>query len=371
VIRRHFFLITAAVVLVIMIVAGGLKLATAGGGAGKGGPGGPGGRAAAVTIVSVANRPFADQISVLGLAKGRQSVTITSDTAELVAAVHFRDGQYVRQGQMLVTLKANEQDANVAEAQAREDQARREYERWSTLAEKGVAPRATAEQYQAAYETAKATTQAARARRLDRIIRAPFSGVVGLSDIAPGALISPGSPIVSLDDLGVVRVDFDVPDRYLPVLSTGASIVATPDAYPQEQFSGRIAQLDTRIDTSTRALTARAEFPNPNGRIKPGMMMRVNIEHGRRDALAVPESAVQYEGDVAFVFVITEREGRTIVRKTQVVPGLSEGGFVEIKEGVKAGDRLAADGLNRLQDGQAVTLPGQRPQGAPAGKGAR
>jgi membrane fusion protein (multidrug efflux system) len=374
VIRRHFFLVAAAVVLVIMIVAGGLKLATAGGGAGKGGPGGPGGRAAAVTVATVGNRPFADRISVLGIAKGRQSVTITSDTAELVEAVHFRDGQYVSKGQMLVTLKANEQDAGVAEAQAREDQARRDYERWKTLADKGIAPRATAEQYQAAYETARASTQAARARRLDRVIRAPFSGVVGLSDIAPGALISPGAPIVSLDDLGVVRVDFDVPDRYLPVLAVGTGIVATPDAYPDQQFSGRIAQLDTRIDTNTRALTARAEFPNSAGRIKPGMLMRVNIEHGRREAMSVPESAIQYEGDAAFVFVITEREGRTIVRKTQVVPGLSEGGFVEIKEGVRPGERLAADGLNRLQDGQPVSLPGQRPAGAPGaaqGKGPR
>ncbi len=365
-VRRHFFLIAAGAVLLLMVLLGGLKMAAGDSGAKGKGPGGPGGRAASVAPVVVTNRPFADRISVLGVAKGRQSVTITSDAAELVTAVHFRDGQRVSRGQILVTLKATEQDAGVAEAQARENQAQRDYVRWKTLADRGIAPRATAEQYLAALETARASTGAARARKGDRVIRAPFAGVVGLSDIAPGALISPGSPIVSLDDLSLIRVDFDVPDRYLAVLRPGAPIVATPDAYPDQSFSGRIAQIDTRIDTATRAVTARAEFANGGGAIKPGMMMRVGVEHGQRNALSVPESAVQYVGDQAFVFVITPREKGAVARKVLVAPGSSEGGFVELREGVKAGDKVVADGLNRLQDGQQVRLPGK---GGPGGKG--
>ena len=365
-VRRHFFLIAAGAVLLLMVVLGGLKMASGGDASkAKGGPGG-GGRAASVSSAVVGERSFSDRISVLGVAKGRQSVTITSDAAELVTAVHFRDGQAVSRGQILVTLKATEQDAGVAEALARENQAEREYARWKTLADKGIAPRATAEQYLAALETARASTRAAQARKGDRVIRAPFAGVVGLSDIAPGALISPGSPIVSLDDLSLIRIDFDVPDRYVAVLRPGAPIVATPDAYPDQAISGRIAQVDTRIDTATRTITARAEFANAGGRIKPGMMMRVNVEHGQRSALAVPESAVQYEGDQAFVFVITARDKGNVARKALVTPGLNEGGFVELREGVKAGDKVVADGLNRLQDGQQVRLPGQ---GGPEGKG--
>ena len=365
-VRRHFFLIAAGAVLLLMVVLGGLKMATADNGPkGKGGPAG-GGRAASVASATVAERSFSDKISVLGVAKGRQSVTITSDAAELVTSVHFRDGQAVSRGQILVTLKATEQDAGVAEAQARENQAQRDYARWKTLADKGVAPRATAEQYLAALETARASTKAAQARKLDRVIRAPFAGVVGLSDIAPGALISPGSPIVSLDDLSLIRVDFDVPDRYLAVLRPGAPITATPDAYPDQGVTGRIAQVDTRIDTATRAITARAEFANAGGRLKPGMMLRVQVEHGQRSALAVPESAVQYEGDQAFVFVITPRDKGAVARKVLVAPGENEGGFVELREGVKAGDKVVADGLNRLQDGQQVRLPGQ---GGPQGGG--
>jgi membrane fusion protein (multidrug efflux system) len=368
VIRRHFFLVAASVLLVLMLVAGGITLL-----AGKSGGdvrSGRGDRAVKVATTAIGLRSFLDEVAVLGVAKGRQSVTITSDTAELVTSVNFTDGQAVAKDQVLVTLKATEQDAGLAEAQAREDQARRDSERWALLAERGVAPRATAEQYQAQYRTAVAATAAARARKLDRVIRAPFAGVVGLSDIAPGALVSPGAAIVSLDDLSVIRVDFDVPDRYLAALGRGGLIEATPDVYPQRTFVGRIAQLDTRINSSTRAITARAEFRNPDGVLRPGMLMQVRIRNGARQSLAAPESALQYEGDLAFVFSVVERNGRAIARKTLVTTGASADGMVEIKSGVKPGDRLVADGLNRLQDGQAISLPGA-PRGDMASKGSR
>jgi membrane fusion protein (multidrug efflux system) len=371
VIRRHFFLIVAVALLGLLVVGGALKFATAQP-KGQGGPGGgAAGRAAAVSQVAVTNRPFIDRIEVLGVAKGRQSVTITSNTTELVTAVRFRDGQRVGQGQVLVELKAGEEDAGLIEAQARLSQAEREYARWKSLADQGIAPRATAEQYLSALETARAGVKAANARKLDRVIRAPFSGVVGLTDVAPGSLISPGAPIVSLDDVAVVRVDFEVPDRYLPVLREGAPIVARPDAYADDAFQGRIALLDSRIDTTTRAITARAEFPNPSGRIKPGMLMRVTISHGGRDALAVPEAAVQFEGDQAYVFVIAARGEGQAARKQAIDTGVTQDGFVEVRGGLKAGDRVVADGLNRIQDGQPLRVGGGRPGGAAPAAGAQ
>ena len=363
-IRRHFFLITAAALLGVLIIGGAIKLATA---EPKGQAGSGGGRPAAVSQVAVAARPFVDRIEVLGVAKGRSSVTITSNTTELITAVRFRDGQRVAQGQVLVELKAGEEDAGLIEADARLAQAERDYARWAALADRGVAPKATAEQYLSALEAARAGVKAANARKLDRVIRAPFSGVVGLTDVAPGALISPGSPIVSLDDLSVVRVDFKIPDRYLPVLSEGSPIAARPDAWPNEVFTGRIARLDSRIDPATRAITARAEFPNPAGRIRPGMLMRVTISHGGRDVIAVPEAAVQFEGDQAYVFVIAPRGQGLAARKQAVDTGVSQDGFVEIRGGLRGGEKVVADGLNRIQDGQPVKVGGGKP-GASGGR---
>lgn len=363
-IRRHFFLVAAAAFLVLLFVIGGLKLVTAGGKKPGAAGGGAGGRAAVVSVAVATPRPFTDKIEVLGVAKGRQSVTITSDQTELVTAVHFRDGQAVRAGQILVDLKASEQDAGVAQAAAQEAQAERDYDRWKTLADRGVAPRATAEQYLAALQSARAATAAARARKLDRVIRAPFAGVVGLTDISPGSLVNPGAAIVSLDDLAVIRVDFDVPDRYLPVLGIGAPITAAPDALPGQRFAGRIAQLDTRVNTATRAIKARAEFANPDGRIRPGMLMKVTIDHGARQAVSVPEAAIAYEGDEAYVFVIVTQGGKAKAQRRVVTLGASQDGWVEIQQGLRAGDKVVGDGLNRIQDGQPVKPVGASKRGA-------
>jgi membrane fusion protein, multidrug efflux system len=365
-IRRHFFLVVALVAVVLMLVIGGLKLAFAGKDK-PGAGGGAGGRATAVSQLVVGQRPFTDRIEVLGVAKGRQSVTITSNTAELITAVHFSDGQTVSRGQVLVELKADQENAGISEARARLAQAERDYQRWKTLADRGIAPRATAEQYLASLETARAVVGSAQAQKLDRVIRAPFSGRVGISDIAPGALISPGTAIVSLDDVSVIRVDFSIPDRYLTTLRVGLPIMARPDALPGETFQGRIAQIDTRIDPATRAIKARAEFPNTDGRLRPGMLVKVAIDQGVRTSLAVPEAAVQFEGTQASVFLIAKGPKGQIARRTNVATGLDQGGYVEIQSGLKVGDKIIADGLNRVQDGAPVNAG----QGKPGNGGER
>jgi membrane fusion protein (multidrug efflux system) len=358
VIRRHFFLVAAVVAVLLMLLIGGLKLAFGGKTPGQGGPGGGGGRATPVSLVVAQPRAFTDRVEVLGVAKGRQSVTITSNTAELITAVHFRDGQIVSKGQVLVELKGDQEDAGIAQAQAQLAQADREYTRWKTLAEKGIAPRASADQYLAARDTARAALASASAQKLDKVIRAPFSGRVGISDIAPGALISPGTAIVSLDDVSVIRVDFSVPDRYLPILREGLSITAKPDALPGEVFVGRIAQIDTRIDPATRALKARAEFPNADGRLKPGMLIKVGVDQGQHQNVAVPEAAVQFEGNQASVFLIAKGPKGQVARRTAVQTGITADGFIEITSGLKAGDKIVGDGLNRVQDGAPVNPGG-------------
>jgi membrane fusion protein (multidrug efflux system) len=361
VIKRHFFLVVATVVLGLMIVAAILRVAFAEeeGGRGPGGPGGPGGgRGQQVSEATVVLRPFSDQIDVLGVARGQRSVNITSATSELITAVLFEDGQRVGAGAPLVRLQAGEEEASIIQARANLAQAEREYERFRGLAERGVAPRVSAEDALTVVETARATLAAAEARQGDRVIRAPFAGVLGLSTVTPGTLISPGAVITTLDDISVIRVDFPVPERYLGLLRQGLPITATADAYAGESFSGRIALIDTRINETTRAVTARAEFPNPGGRIRPGMLMRVGIQQGQRQSPSVPESAVQFEGENAFVYRIAAGERGSTAQRVEVEPGAVEGGFVEILSGLTANDRVVGSGLNRIQPNAPVTVAG-------------
>lgn len=386
--RRHFFLVLAVGVVLLMLTVAGIKVlsgpksassgppgasgpgpaAGPGGRPGRGGPGGPGGprgEVPQVALVSPVIRVFTDRLELLGVAKGRQSVTLSAATTQLVSRVLFTPGQKVARGQVLVELKTTEQDAALAQAQARELQARRAYERWRTLGDQGYASAAAVDQFEAAWKAARADVGAAEARLGDRVIRAPFAGVVGLSDIAPGAVINPGAAIVTLDDLSAVRVDFQVPDRFLSAVREGQALTATVDAWPDVRFTGRILRLDTRIDERTRALTARSEFASPEGRLKPGMMLRVGVSQGTRTALALPEFAVAVQGEGASVFVVATDGGRMTVQQRPVTAGLRQDGWVEILDGVTPGDRVVADGLNRIQSGQPVRPAGvARPGGA-------
>jgi membrane fusion protein (multidrug efflux system) len=372
VIRRHFFLVAAAAVFGLMIVAAVLKIAFAGDNAAAGGPGGGrggpgGGRGQAVSEAVVTVRPFSDQINVLGVARGRRSVNITSNSSELITAVLFTDGQRVAAGTPLVELQAREEDASIVQARAQLAQAQREYDRFKDLAERGIAPRVSAEDAETSLQTARAVVAAAEARRGDRLIRAPFAGTLGLTTVTPGTLISPGAVIATLDDTSVIRVDFPVPERYLGTLRQGLAITATADAYGSEPFAGRIALIDTRINETTRAVTARAEFPNPGGRIRPGMLMRVAVQHGERQSTAVPEAAIQYEGSGAFVYRIVGGDKGSTAQRVTVATGSVENGFVEILSGLQADDHIVGSGLNRIQPNAPVTVGGGGgAQGGPA-----
>ena len=358
-IKRHFLLVIAAALVVVMAIAVIVRLSFAEeGGGGPGGPGGPGrggGGGQQVAVVDAAERTFSDSLQLVGVARGLRSVNIVSPTSELITRVLFRDGQAVRAGAPLLELQTREEDADIIEAQSRVDQARRDYERTRDLADRGIAPRVTAEQAEAALRAAEASLEAAEARRGDRMIRAPFSGVLGLTSVTPGTLVGPGTVITTLDDISTIRIDFPLPERYLGRVQPGTPISATADAFAGSQFTGRIARIDTRLDEVTRAATARAEIPNPEGRIRPGMSMRVTVRQGQRQSLAVPEAAVQYEGEGAFVYRVVDGERGQIAQRVEVEAGVVEGGYVEILSGLDAGETVVASGLNRIQPGAPVT----------------
>ncbi len=381
-IRRHFFLAIAIGIVGLMAILGGLRLLTGnghkadgqGGGAavsasangkggggrgGRGGQGGPGGGfAPQVTPATAQMHVFTDRLEVIGVAKARQSVTLTSQTTEIATKINFTSGQYVKKGQVLAELKTDEQQAAVTNATVALEKARRDNERWQELGKRGFAPKADLDQYQAAYEQAKANLATAQSRLHDRVIRAPFAGTIGLSDAAPGMLIQPGTPIATLDDLAVINVDFDVPERFVGTVRAGTPITATADAFQGVSVAGVIERIDTRVKADTRSVTARARFSNPGGRIKPGMLMKVGVQQGTRNGVGLPEAAVQFSTDQPFVFALVQQNGKlTAVQKTIVV-GVRQDGWVEVRNGLAAGETVVGDGLNRIQPNQTVRLAG-------------
>ncbi|OYX35304.1 MAG: hypothetical protein B7Y99_04120 [Caulobacterales bacterium 32-69-10] len=298
--------------------------------------------------------------------------------------------------------------ASIVQAESAVKLAKSNWDRWQQLADRGIAPAATAEQMKSQWEQAVATLNVNKARAGDRTIKAPFSGIVGLTDAAPGMLVNPGAAIATLDDVTVIRVDFPVPEQFISVLRDGLPLTATADAYPATTFSGHIAKIDTRLDPATRSVTARAEFPNPDGRLKPGMLLRVSIDRAVRKNPAVPESAVIFESGEAYALKIERappgqagapggapggrppqgaaaRPGANggpqagpalIAVRHAIQTGLRQDGLVEILSGLAISDRIVADGTNRIRPNDPVSLVGQagrrgqNGQGAPAPGGA-
>jgi membrane fusion protein (multidrug efflux system) len=371
--RRHFFLAAAVGFVALLAVLAGAKLlggAVAGKPAGKAAASGAVAmRAAQVTVALSEPRPFVDRIDAVGVAKARLSVTLTSQTTEIATKIFFHSGDHVKQGQVLAQLKTDEQEAGVVTAEAALAKAKSDYDRWNALGAKGFAPAAQVDLYKSNYLQAKAALDQAKSRLRDRVIRAPFSGVIGLSDAAPGMLITPGTPIATLDDLSSVYVDFDVPERYAGAIGQGTPISATADAFSGKAFDGRISRVDTRVRPDTRSITARAEFANPGERIKPGMLLKVAIARGQRLALAAPEAAVQFESDRPFVFAVASQGGQTIAQQKTVVVGARQGGWIEILAGLSPGERIVADGLNRIQPNQPIKVVAEA-EGTAAGTAA-
>jgi membrane fusion protein (multidrug efflux system) len=281
--------------------------------------------------------------------------------------MRFDSGDRVVKGQVLVELSSVEQYADLAESKATLEAARRNYERFQELAKRGFAATQRLEAARAAFESAQARTAGLQARIADRVIRAPFSGVIGLREASPGALAEVGMRLGTLDDTSRIKLDFDVAENQIAGLRPGASVIARTPAYPNETFTGVIANVNSRIDLNTRTLKARAILPNKNGRLKPGMLMSVEVRLNPRRSLAVPEMAVLERDTGTTLYVLEEAGGKTLAKLTDVVVGDRAEGWAEITTGVAEGQRIIAEGVHRVRPDQPVKVE-QETARVPAGQ---
>lgn len=335
---------------------------------GRGGPGGGGDRPAVVTTQVVRLQPFADTLQALGTVRARESVTVTASVSEKVQAVHFDSGQRVRAGAPLVTLSGQAEQASLNEAVAAANEAEQLYRRQSQLASQQLIARAQLDTQRATRDAARARVAQVRAQLADRVIRAPFAGVLGLRQVSPGSLVAPGTVITTLDDISRVYVDFPIPETQLSQVGAGQSIEGTAAAYAGRTFEGTVDTVDARVDAATRALTVRGAFANADGALKPGMLLQVRVRRPERQALLVPEIAVVQAGSDSYVFRVTP-EGAA--ERADVKLGTRAGGQVEVLEGLKAGDPIVVDGTGKLRPGQKVKDAGAAgAKAAPAQTGA-
>ncbi len=310
-------------------------------------------------VVSEAQiKSFPLSAEALGNARANESIEVKAEISAALTGIYFTEGQRVAKGAILAKLESSEQLAELAAAKAALVESSSQLKRSEELFKTNVVAASQLEQLKAKQEADQAAVNAAQARLEQTVIRAPFSGRLGLRRVSIGSVLNTDAVITTLDDTSVIKLDFDVPEVFLANLEPGMKVAAHSAAWPDEEFQGEVAVIDTRVDPITRTIIVRALVPNGEGRLRPGMFLTVTLLKEEVQALTIPEAAVVPEGSKQYVFVV-HRDGLAELREIQT--GRRRPGEVEVVKGLNAGEQVITEGTQKARDGQAVRIIRQVP----------
>lgn len=313
-------------------------------------------QAVPVTVQLVDEITMSTQLEAVGDLVAYESITITPVVSKTISELRFDDGDRVKAGQILVEMANAEEKALLTEAKINLAEAERQLNRLRGLKKNQSVSQAVLDAQYHLVESLRARVDALSAKLNELIIKAPFSGQVGLRQVSLGAFVSPGSEITTLVDDTKMKLDFSVPATHLPKLSTGMPIRAKVRALGDKEITGEIISINNQIDVQTRSVRVRALVPNPNFELKQGMLTLVEIDAGVRTAIAISEAALVPLGGNNFVFVIETLNDQTLVKRRAIKIGERLPGIVEVLEGLQKGEKVVTHGLQRIRDGQPVQV---------------
>lgn len=310
-------------------------------------------RAIAVEAAKVRGSTTTTDIRAIGSLQSDESVQITTEIAGRVEELSFAEGSTVEAGAVLVKLDESLAQAEVADAKARYDLAEANNARAKQLSRTGNVTEKAIDEATANFETARAALELQRVRLAKHVIKAPFAGRVGLRKVSPGAFIAVGTPIVNIEKIDVVKIDFKLPELFLPSVKEGQTVDVTVDALPQRTFTGEIYAIDPQVDVNGRALQLRARLPNPDNLLRPGLFARLLVRGKQtREVVLAPESAIVPRSGETYVFRIDN--GKAIEVKVKL--GERKGAEVEIVEGLSPNAEVVTAGQVKLRNGTAVEI---------------
>ena len=311
-------------------------------------------RRAAPVEVSVSRKAVAtDDLWSVGSLRSDESVQISAEVAGRIAEILFREGEQVNAGDVLIKLDDALATAEISDAKARQTLAQSNFDRAQSLSRSGSGTERVLDESTAAVETARATLQLAETRLAKLSITAPFPGRVGLRTLSVGAYATPGAPIVNLEKIDQLKLDFRVPETVLTQVTSDQDVEMTVDAYPGRKFPGKVYAIDPQVDVNGRSIRIRARIENPNLALRPGLFARVIIKGlEEREVVRVPESALVARGDERIVFSIVGGKAK----ENKVSVGRIRAGEIEILQGMDAGTQVIVAGQGNLRDGAPVEI---------------
>ncbi len=316
-----------------------------------------------VSTFTAVSLPWQAETHAVGNVRARQGADLAAQIAGVVDAVRFHSGDTATAGETLLTLRMNDDPAKLAQFEAAARLAAVNYRRDRRQLAAQAISRATVDADLAALQSARAQVAAQRALIAEKVVRAPFAGRLGIRQVDVGQYLAAGTPIVTLQSVDPILIDFFVPQQALAVLRRGQTVDAHVDTYPGQQFLGRVVALNSNVDGASRNVQVRASFPNRDGRLVPGMYADVSVHDGApHPYVTVPQPAITYNpyGDVVF---LVERAGvdahgkpRLVARQRFVKIGPTRGNQVAVLSGLRAGDTVVSAGQLKLHNGSAIAV---------------
>jgi len=316
----------------------------------------------AVTTIVTQKEQWPSTLNLIGTVEAVQGVTVSADLPGTVAKINFESGNYVHQGDILVELDTREERSEVAALEAQRDLAQVNFKRIQQLVNEGVFARTQYDQAIADQKATEAKLAEERATIERKTIRAPFSGVLGIRKVDLGQYLAAGNPIVPLQSLNPVYVNFGVPQQTAGHIRIGSSLNITADEFPGKVFTGRVTATDSVVDEATRNIQVQATLPNPTGKLRPGVFVNVETTIGAsQEVITLPASAINYAPYGDSVFIVTEMKdpkGQSYkgVRQQFVKVQGGRGDQVAVISGVNPGDEVVSSGVFKLRNGAAVQV---------------
>ncbi|MBX7158621.1 MAG: efflux RND transporter periplasmic adaptor subunit [Verrucomicrobiae bacterium] len=304
-----------------------------------------------VEIYRVKKEKVVEKLPAVGSLEAEEAVEITPQTSGIIEAIHFEEGQTVKQGDLLVKLESQKEEAELANAEASLELAKINYERAQKLYQEKNFSQKELDESSTLYRAQTAVVERLKDHLRDRFLYAPFDGRVAARNYSVGQYVEPNSVITSLLADEKVKITFQIPENEASRLQVGQKVEIKISAYPNEIFRGTVYLVDSQLDLSTRTLKIKALADNPNQKLKAGMFANVAVIVGERDqAITIPEEAILVRDDNFSVFVV--KDG--IAKMRAVKLGIRLPGKVEVQKGLQEGEEIIVNGLQKVNEGSPV-----------------
>ncbi len=305
-----------------------------------------------VKTATIQNAELTRQIKSLGTALAYDSAKIVAATSDYLTYLDLNEGQQVKKGQLLAQLNDTEEKARVNELKALLNEQKRQLSRLNNLTRTQASAMSLLDEQQAKVTATQAQLDAVLARLSEMQIKAPFDGLLGLRQVSEGAYISTGTVLTTLDDISVIRVEFNVPERYIADLKIEMPLAITNVAYGKTTFIGKIKALDPRIDPLTRSIKVHGTIDNRELQLRPGMLLNVSVELANSNVLQVPEKAIVPLQNRHYVFVV---DANNSVKQVEIILGQRVPGWIEVISGLQEGDEVVIEGTQKIRNGTVIT----------------